>query len=223
MPGDIKMGLDFTSTSIRIDRPLSSYEKIRALVGWVTRGRLTFAKLPDDGEYIEVGCGPNIRDDFYCIDYSWRPGIELCWDITKGLPIPSNLVGGIFSEHCLEHISFVECLAVTKEFHRIMRNGAAIRIVVPDGELYARKYLAGEPMPYAAGYSLNGIYSPFMSVNQIFYSHGHRFIYDFLTMAKVLEQAGFREIEKHCFEKAVTHVFLSMMRSERSNRYTSLH
>jgi predicted SAM-dependent methyltransferase len=119
------------------------------------------------------------------------------------------------------YISFANCLAVTKEFHRVMKIGEALRIVVPDGEIYACKYLAGESMPYAAGYSLNGIYSPFMSVNQVFNSHGHRFIYDFTTMAKVLEHAGFRQIEKHSFEKGVIHVFSSMMRNERSNLSTS--
>lgn len=195
------MALDFSSTSIRIDRPLSSYEKVRAFIGWAKRGRVAFAKPPTDGAYIDVGCGPNIHPNFYGIDYSWRPGLDLCWDITKGLPISSNLASGIFSEHCLEHISFADCLAVTKEFYRIMKFGAALRIVVPDGELYARKYLAGEPMPYAAAHEECGLYSPFMSVNQIFYNHGHRFIYDFATMAKVLEEAGFRQIEKHSFRQ----------------------
>jgi predicted SAM-dependent methyltransferase len=197
----MKMALDFSSTSIRIDRPLSSYGKVRAFIGWAKRGRVAFAKPPADGAYIDVGCGPNMHPNFYGIDYSWRPGLDLCWDITKGLPISSNLASGIFSEHCLEHISFADCLAVTKEFYRIMKFGAALRIVVPDGELYARKYLAGEPLPYAAAHEEYGLYSPFMSVNQIFYNHGHRFIYDFATMAKVLEQAGFRQIEKHSFRQ----------------------
>jgi hypothetical protein len=40
------------------------------------------------------------------LDYHWRPGIDICCDITRGLPLPDTYVRGIFSEHCIEHISF---------------------------------------------------------------------------------------------------------------------
>ena len=197
----IEMAFDFSRTSISIGRPLSSYSKVIDLIGWAKRGKKAFLKQPADGVYIDIGCGPNMHPTFYGIDYSWRPGLDLCWDITKGLPIPSSVANGIFSEHCLEHISFAECIFVTKEFYRIMKPGAAVRIVVPDGELYARKYLGGEAMPYATAHQEYGFYTPFMSVNQIFYNHGHRYIYDFATMAKVLEHAGFRQIEKASYRE----------------------
>lgn len=149
-----------------------------------------------------MGCVPNTHPDLYVIDYSWSPGLDLCWDITKGIPIQQNIARGGeggFSEHCLEHVSFTDCLAVTKEFHRIMKEGAALRIVVPDGELYTRKYPAGERMPYEELHEQHGVYGPFMSVNEIFYNHGHKYIYDFVTMRNVLESTGFKDVEKASF------------------------
>ena len=183
------------------------------------RGNKLLMKPPAIGAYIDVGCGKNMHQNFYGVDFVWRPGLNLCWDITKGLPIQSNLLGGIYSEHCLEHLSFFDCMAATREFYRKKKPGAALRIVVPDGELYVRKYLSGEEMPNAEALrqSTNYLgketesktltqlkddfYAPFMVVNQVFYDWGHRYMYDFEILAKILQRAGFRQIEKASYRK----------------------
>ena len=55
-------------------------------------------------------------------------------------------------------------------------------------------------MPYASGdVRADGIYSPALSMNRIFRSHGHQFTYDFATMAAMLEKAGFAFVTKVCF------------------------
>lgn len=64
------MALDFTHTKIRLGRHLSSYHKVQQAIGWAIRNRKTFATLPKQGAYIDVGCGPHMHDDFYNIDYS---------------------------------------------------------------------------------------------------------------------------------------------------------
>src|SRR5687767_4403569 len=55
---------------------------------------------------LNVGCAANIFDHFVNIDYIWRPHLDLCWDIMLGIPLPDNSMEGIFTEHCLEHITF---------------------------------------------------------------------------------------------------------------------
>ena len=54
-------------------------------------------------------------------------------------------------------------------------------------------------MPYASGDARCEIYSPAMSVNRIFRDHGHQSIYDFPTMAAMLQRVGFVEIQKVSF------------------------
>jgi hypothetical protein len=53
--------------------------------------------------------------NFCNLDYGWHPGINVCWDITRGLPFPNHYVGGVFTEHCLEHFSLDTALAILGE------------------------------------------------------------------------------------------------------------
>jgi predicted SAM-dependent methyltransferase len=159
-------------------------------------------KVP--GLCLDVGAGPNMRPKNINLDYEWRPGLDVCCDITKGLPFDSDYVGGIFSEHCIEHISQRSAFAVFREFYRIMQPGAWLRIVVPDLEIYLDQFAAtkrGETysMPYAQDDIVEGYYTPAMSVNRIMHDHGHQFIYDFDTLRQMLDRAGFVSIAKSSY------------------------
>lgn len=57
----------------------------------------------------------------------------------------------------------------------------------------------GGSLPYAENDGYKGIYSPMISVNRIFYSHGHCFIYDYMTLKLMLEKQGFVNVKKEQF------------------------
>lgn len=200
------LGLDFTRTQIRADRSLFSYSKVQQVVASCIRNRRAFARSPADGAYLDIGCGPNINKDYCNLDWEWRPGVDLCWDITKGLPLNDSSISGIFTEHCLEHIEFAQCQQVMREMYRTMKPGGYVRIVVPDAELYFDQYRlhkegGAAKMPYAESDPIGGVFTPTMSINRIMHAHGHRFIYDFETMASLLGSVGFRGMTKQCFGK----------------------
>jgi predicted SAM-dependent methyltransferase len=160
--------------------------------------------LKSPGLVLDVGCGPNPRPVNLNLDFQWRPGVNICCDITRALPLDDGYVGGVFSEHCLEHIPFKAALAVLAEFHRVMQPGAYARIIVPDFELYVDQYIrfrnTGQAsMPYADDDPIGGIYTPMLSINRIFRGHGHQFIYDFATFSAMLSQAGFIDIGRRRF------------------------
>jgi predicted SAM-dependent methyltransferase len=196
--------LDFSHTHISLRRSIWSYNKVQRLVSAIIRNRRVFMNLKTEGLYLDVGCGPNIITSNINLDYAWHPGVDVCSDITRGLPLDDSYVGGIYTEHCIEHIPFESALFVFREFHRVIRPGACIRIFVPDFEIYVDKYnqfrKTGEmSMPYASEDPIQGIYSPAMSVNRIFRAHGHQFIYDFATLSTMLIKVGFIEITKRSF------------------------
>lgn len=189
---------------VNFKRPVLSYSKVQIAISKLIRGRKSFIdKKSINGKVLlNVGCGPYPNPGFINLEYSWHPGIDICWNIvTKPYPLADNSLEGVYSEHCLEHIPYESCFNNLKEFHRMLKPEGTLRIIVPDGETYCSLYLKklsdpGTMMPYGEQEETGMI-----SVNRIFRSHGHQFIYDFTTFKLLLEKAGFTRISKQEFGK----------------------
>lgn len=202
--------MDFTQTKISIGRPLSSYSKIQYLYGKLIRNnRAQLSKLKKSSKrYLNIGCGPNMSSEFINIDYQWRPKLDLCWDITKGIPIDNNSLKGVYTEHCLEHISFSSCDKVIREAYRILKPGGVVRIIVPDAELYIdlyAKFKKGEDVkfPNETGEDLQSEVTPMVLINRAFRDHGHLFAYDYDTLSVMLCNAGFINVMKESYMKGL--------------------
>lgn len=198
--------------TISIRRPLTSYAKVQALIGRLIRNRRFQLDRPRvrQGAYLDLGCGPNSHDHLINLDYLWHPQVDVCWDITRGLPFADGTMQGVFSEHCLEHFSLPPALELLREIRRVLAPGGIVRIVVPDGELYLRTYaaqLAGDlsrPFPFQEIEKANALWTPMLSVNRLFYQDreslsGHRTIYDFPLLATALRHCGFEKITRCAF------------------------
>jgi predicted SAM-dependent methyltransferase len=191
---------------------VSSFAKVQTMVGNLIRNRQYQLrnKRIQDLRYLDLGCGPNIHEEFINIDFLWRPGVDVCWDISCSIPFRNTSIKGIFTEHCLEHFSRPAAIAILRECRRILAPGGILRIVVPDGEAYLRAYcqqLDGDPgarFPYQDHENFEGLRSPILSVNRVFYQDrdspaGHRFIYDFHVLNLLLRHCGFSSISKRSF------------------------
>ena len=128
--------MDFKHTKLSLNRSIGDYTKVQLLYGKVIRnGKYQLKKLQySNKKYLNVGCGPNLSNEFINLDYQWRLGLDLCWDLTTGIPIKDNLLRGIYTEHCLEHITFEQAQNALIDFHRILAPGGNVRIIVPDAE-----------------------------------------------------------------------------------------
>lgn len=62
-------------------------------------------------------------------------------DIVKGLPVPSGSCTGIYASHILEHLSLEDFRTALKNTHGLLHSGGIFRLVVPDLETLAEKYL----------------------------------------------------------------------------------
>ena len=183
--------MDFLHTKISLRRPLSDYSKVRALYGRILRGRKLQLRRIKEQQYLNVGCGPKLLHGFANLDYLWVPGIDLCWDITEGIPLPERSLQGIYSEHCLEHLEKSVAADIVRDFRRLLKPTGTLRIVVPDAELYINLYIRarnGEAVefPYVEGKCL-----PIEPLNRIFRDHGHLYAYDFCSMQEMILSAGF--------------------------------
>ena len=165
-------------------------------------------------QYLDLGCGPNTHRDFINIDYHWHPGVDICWDIRKRLPFPDGRFSGIFTEHCLEHFPLSTTRAILAEAKRALAKNGRIRIVVPDAELYLRTYVAqldgaaSCDFPFQQRERSVPLYTPLWSVNRVWYYEreslfGHRWMYDFQQLARLLGDIGYRDVTKCRFGEGV--------------------
>ena len=193
-------------------RSIFSYTKVQILIGDLIRTKTLFINNKNliGKDYLEVGCGPYPnKEHFINLDYEWRPGVDVCWDIVKKeYPFPDNSFKGIYTEHCLEHIGLENLKSNLKEFYRILKPGGIVRIIVPDGELYCRLYVdqlngLETKLPYQEQYI-----SSMARINGLFRNHGHLFIHDFQTFKILMKEIGFKKITKCIFREGEVSLLL---------------
>jgi predicted SAM-dependent methyltransferase len=168
------------------------------------RSALINSKTIRSREYLDIGCGPNLNPGFINLDFQWRKGINIVWDVTRGLPLEDSSLDGVFSEGFIEHIPLADGDQVLAECYRVLKPGGTLRVCTPDAEVYLTGYtavLAGgaTPLPRAEADRYRDLYTPVMSVNRVFTQFGHRFIYDYATMRELLDRHGFTDITKSAF------------------------
>jgi predicted SAM-dependent methyltransferase len=195
-------------------RALTSYSKVQAVIARLIRNRRfqLRRRRVTGGAYLDIGCGANAHSEFINLDYLWHPGVDVCWDVGRGLPFPDGSLRGVYSEHCLEHFSMPEATHLLREIRRVLKGDGVARIVVPDAELYLRTYaehLAGNgarSFPYQGLEQSAGDWTPLMSVNRVFYQDrespfGHRTMFDYQLLAAVLRSCGFARVVRQEYRK----------------------
>jgi predicted SAM-dependent methyltransferase len=203
---------------------LFSRVRVRRMIGALVRNRSVHLSRNEirRKRYLNLGCGGNLFKDFINLDYGWTKGLDVCWDVSQGLPLESNSLLGIFTEHTLEHFTWEDSIKVfLPECLRVLEPGGTIRIVVPDAEMCLEQYqhakMNGETeIPFRDPYTgSNRIpLTPMLRVNNTFrriyepLHVGHKFAYDFHTLEYFLHSVGFVDIRKEAYMRGRDPVLL---------------
>ncbi len=135
-------------------------------------------------------------------------------DITRPLGFADESVDVIFTEHVLEHISFVDCISFMRESRRILKPAGVLRVISPMIERILTVSLDDEKSRQYIHNQLVGVYQKeneilkkelgldgvrefrktFM-LNDIFREHGHKFLWSAELMVKVLRALGYRQAQ----------------------------
>jgi predicted SAM-dependent methyltransferase len=151
---------------------------------------------------LNLGAGPRgVADGHWVnVDGFRDAGVHFLVDLQRPLPFADATFDGVFSEHVLEHFTEEDGLRLVAEVARILRPGGVFRVVVPDGEFVMRSYFdepdelvryrgAGEPGETAME-----------MVNSFFRQrYEHQFMYDWLTLRRLLERVGFDAVTRSAF------------------------
>lgn len=200
--------------NVRWDRPLSSYSKVQRFVTLIRRNRRWQLRSGvRAASYLDIGCGPNTHDNFVNLDYQWLPGVDICWDLRLGIPFDDNRFIGVFAEHCFEHFCTGDLKSILLECKRVLCAQGILRVVVPDAELYLRRYIDAidrksgrDPFPFESSEAAQPLWTPLSSVNRVFYQDrdspaGHRTMFDYDSLRKLLEVTGFVDVTKRKFKE----------------------
>jgi predicted SAM-dependent methyltransferase len=145
--------------------------------------------------------------------YEWKDVIRSITtrDIRKGLPFDDESIDFIYSSHFIEHLSKEECNSVLNECYRVLKKGGLIRLVTPDLEQLAIRYVQKvqqERNEKASEEFLCILFNlgetsevPFhiRYLRERFYAK-HKYAYDAYSLAHLLKIRGFVNIQKQPYK-----------------------
>lgn len=174
---------------------------------WLRSQREQLALHPDArGIKLHIGCGAHVLPGWVNLDVHPAP---LCWNVQWGLPFADGAATHVFVSHLLEHLFFPrDALAFLAELKRVLAPGGRLRLVVPDVAQLIDAYHRGDRDFFAKraahwpGARGDGPLLPqFLNYagagpDPAWLFEAHKFGYDFDTLAAVLSQSGFEQVER---------------------------
>lgn len=106
-------------------------------------------------------------------------------DVTKRFPYPDNTFHFVYTSHLLEHLLPLQARFCVSEVYRVLKSGGVVRIAVPDLDQIIASYDPKNPEPFLEA---------FFEASQKIPKNQHHWHYNAISLRRLLENAGFREI-----------------------------
>ena len=92
---------------------------------------------------LNLGCGKDIKKGFLNIDSFEHKNfkLDIKTNLTRKIPIESNIVNFVYSSHFLEHLDWIAGENFLKEVLRVLKKGGKLRILVPDYQKIFKNYV----------------------------------------------------------------------------------
>jgi SAM-dependent methyltransferase len=127
-------------------------------------------------------------------------------DIVRGLPVDDDSASGVYASHVLEHLSREDFEAALKNTYDVLAPGGIFRLIVPDLEIRAKLYLerisrgdkqANDWFMESAHLGLKRRSRSLLQVmSRVLGNSHHLWMWDFTSMERALEVAGFTAIRR---------------------------
>ena len=117
----------------------------------------------------------------------------LYYDLTKSIPAENKSVDAIYTSHFLEHIDYEDAKEFIKECFRALRDNGIIRISIPDLDIAKKQLNDGNNYE-----TLKKFFFTYENNNDF---SRHKFMYNFVSLKKLLEDCGFAQVSKCEYKK----------------------
>ena len=186
-------------------------------------GRHLFNKQPkiskSTKKYLHLGCGDVYIDnfvnaDFFSVLWILRKNMkkpDWMLDLRYPLNCPDNTWDGVFTEHTIEHLYSNQVYYLLTELYRTMKDGAIIRITVPDLKKYIEFYtkdfqnISQSDFPYKSGAE---------AIGNLTQNFSHHSVWDAELLAEIMKDIGFCDIQERKFKEG-KNTFLLIEKEER--------
>lgn len=187
-------------------RTLASSRLTKGPIGWLRRfvsRHLATQYLRSNPETkLHVGCGPCYLEGWLNADIDLRQRVDIFLDAREPLPFEANQFQFVFAEHLIEHLSFDEGRRFCREVYRVLRPGGVLRLSTPDLQFLINYY--EDPSEAAKAYTeyhtreflRETVESKALVISNFFHDFGHRIIYDWELLVRLLREEGFLKIER---------------------------
>lgn len=140
---------------------------------------------------LQLGAGPNTIPGWGNIDLE---GSNICWDLTRPLPVSEESIRFIYTEHFIEHVSASEGRALLLNCFTALAEGGVIRLSTPDLRVLVRDYVEGHVVeaPHGGWFPQ----TPCQMINEGMRLWGHQYLYDESELIAVLRQVGFARVTR---------------------------
>ena len=146
-------------------------------------------------------------------------------NLLKGLPYKTNSVTCIYAGELWEHFEYEDAFKLTKEVYRALIPNGVIRICVPDGPTFWKKYLKiyenmmskpqktrdAEPLRRYTQMFFDDICTRRMIIGSM--GHTHKWQYDEVQLIDMLEKNGFTQVGRMSFGESRIPNILAVERS----------
>lgn len=151
---------------------------------------------------LQIGAQENIMPGWLNTDLEPVDGRVVFLDARQPFPFEDSIFDYVFSEHCIEHMTYADGLLALRECYRVLKPGGRIRVATPNlntivslcdrrasemQQRYMKWYIDTFTPEFPS-------YAPSFVVNNCFRLWGHQFLYDPETLGAALESAGFRDL-----------------------------
>lgn len=144
---------------------------------------------------LNIGCGSNCINGWLNTDID--PALKAVYLNACNMSyIKDESFDAVFCEHMIEHVEKDKALQIIKEAYRILKPHGVIRIVTPSLNKFIR-ILEDKDNTYLEWYrryNSNTKLDLLDSFNDIFYKHGHKYIWTEESMKYTFESIGFTNI-----------------------------
>ena len=149
---------------------------------------------------LNLGCGGNVISGWLNVDLCPTFG-AVQMDASRPWPFDDQTFHATLCEHMIEHVDKSLAVYMCREVFRTLRAGAYFRVVTPDLNWFAERIRQPASAEEAEYLRFVDTFRRVQgttwcdAINQIFYEHGHRYIWSIEELSAVLERIGFVDLQ----------------------------